>query len=283
MKSNISDKLKKVSVVIPNYNKQDYLISCIDSVLKQTYRNIEIVIVDDCSTDNSRTIIKEMAAKHENVIAVFLPENRGVCNARNRGAQESSGHYLTFLDSDDVYINNNKIENEVKVLDSDVDIAYSQWVPLDVNGEIISETIADKNIYGNRYGICKILSVSRPGYQQLRGYLFTKKLFNQVGGYTFPYNYFEDFDFQCRLVLNGRLKYTKEYGEGYRNVPGGLSKQKILNAEEIIGLIQKKYFQGLSLDQKVYFKSIFLRKKMKESYVHLKVNAKRLIIMKIKS
>ena len=255
---------RKVSVIIPNYNKMNYLDSCIRSVINQTYENIEIVVVDDCSTDESRELINELSIEYNNVVAVFLPTNGGVCNARNLGAKVSTGDYLTFLDSDDIYINKKKIENEMQMIHSVNDIAFSQWVPLNVDGDITSNKIEKKNIYNNRYAICKILSITRPGYQQLRGYLFPKELFHKVEGYAFPYNFFEDFDFQCRLVLAGKLKYTKEYGEGYRNVPGGLSKQKILNAKEIISIIQDKYYKELHFDQKVYYRVIIWKKQTRE-------------------
>ena len=162
------------------------------------------------------------------------------------------------MDSDDVYINPQKIENEVKQIKKVNDIAFSQWIKLDENGDILDDTIVIKNVYKSRFAICKILSASRPPYQMLRGYLFTKELFDKVGGYTFPYNYFEDFDFQCRLALSGKLKYTKDYGEGYRNVPVGLSKQKALDAHEIITRIQKDYYNKLKLDQKIYYKMQFV-------------------------
>lgn len=169
---------------------------------------------------------------------------------------------LTFLDYD-VYVNDRKLENEITLIKEDNDIAFSQWILLDESGKILSDKIAKKNVYRGRYAFCKILSISQPSYRQLRGYLFSKTLFNEVGGYTFPYNFFEDFDLQCRLVLNGHLKYTGNYGEGYRNVPGGLSKQKILDAKSIICLIQKTYYKKLRWDQKIVYKLIIIHKAFK--------------------
>ena len=250
---------KTVSVIIPNYNKEKYLRDCVDSVLSQSYPNIEIMIVDDCSTDRSRDIIHELQRKNNCVKAILLSDNAGVRNARNVGAKAATGYYLTFLDSDDIYINNKKNENELNLIKNDTEIAFSQWVKLDVNGSVVSDQIISRNIYRNRYAICKILSISRPPYQHLRGYLITKRLFDTVGGYTFAYDFFEDFDFQCRLVLNGKLRYTGDYGEGYRDVPGGLSKNKILNANRMIDAIQNAHYQKLAWDQKLYYK--FLKKK----------------------
>lgn len=278
-KKNIQN-CKKVSVIIPNYNKKKYIANCIESVIMQTYKNIEIIVVDDCSTDESRKIINEFVCQYDNIVPVLLSENGGVCNARNIGAEVSSGDYLTFLDSDDVYINEKKIENELKEIKNDKDIAFSQWVPLDIDGNVLSNAISRKNIYSSRYGVCKILSTTRPGYQQLRGYVFSKELFSKVGGYTFPYNYFEDFDFQCRLALNGNLKYTKEYGEGYRNVPGGLSKQKVLDANVIINRIQTNYYKELHVDQKIYYKMIFVKKSMSRK-IMMFLSKSKLLVFKV--
>jgi glycosyltransferase involved in cell wall biosynthesis len=92
--------MAKVSVVIPVYNTEKYLKKAIDSCLKQTHQNLEIIIVNDGSTDNSSLIIQEYGNKYKN-IHLIQTENRGLSEARNTGAKYSSGDYLYFLDSDD--------------------------------------------------------------------------------------------------------------------------------------------------------------------------------------
>lgn len=89
-----------VSVIIPVYNVQTYLNQCIDSVIYQTYTNIEIIIVDDGSTDNSLRICLDYQEKYKN-IAVVHQENKGLSGARNRGLAEAKGEYVVFIDSDD--------------------------------------------------------------------------------------------------------------------------------------------------------------------------------------
>jgi glycosyltransferase involved in cell wall biosynthesis len=98
----------KVSIIIPVYNAEKYLRQCIDSVIQQTYRDLEIILVDDGSTDNSGKICDEYAIK-DSRIKVFHINNSGVSFARNKGIQESSGQYLMFVDSDD-YIDLNMVE-----------------------------------------------------------------------------------------------------------------------------------------------------------------------------
>lgn len=95
---------KKVSIVSPVYNSEKYLRKSIDSVINQTieFKDIEYILIDDCSTDNSRKIILEYAHKYPNIIAVFLEENSGSPSyPRNLGIELSTAEYITFLDSDD--------------------------------------------------------------------------------------------------------------------------------------------------------------------------------------
>lgn len=90
-----------VSVIIPNYNAEKYIRQCIESVLSQNYGDLEIIIVDDGSTDNSWNIIKEMATGDER-IKPFRQTNSNASIARNRGIENAKGKYLLFLDSDDI-------------------------------------------------------------------------------------------------------------------------------------------------------------------------------------
>lgn len=90
-----------VSVIIPVYNTQDYLKACIESVQNQTYPNLEILLVDDGSTDRSGALCEEYAAQDER-IRVFHKENGGPSEARNMGIRQANGEYFCFLDSDDL-------------------------------------------------------------------------------------------------------------------------------------------------------------------------------------
>lgn len=97
-----------ISVIIPVYNVEKYIERCILSVLKQTYSNLEILLIDDGSTDNSGKICDKYAEQDDRVYAVHI-ENQGVGNARNQGRELSKGKYLYFIDSDD-WIPDNAIE-----------------------------------------------------------------------------------------------------------------------------------------------------------------------------
>ena len=99
----------KISIIIPAYNAAKYIKRCIISLLNQTYKNIEIIVVNDGSTDNTLDILKNYDIK------VINQENLGVSCARNNGLKNCSGDYITFVDSDD-YVDKNYIEDIVNIL-----------------------------------------------------------------------------------------------------------------------------------------------------------------------
>ena len=90
----------KVSIVIPVYNVKQYVQECVDSLLMQTYKNIEIILVDDGSYDGSASICDSYGEKYNNIMVYHL-KNSGVSNARNYGIKKSTGKFITFVDSDD--------------------------------------------------------------------------------------------------------------------------------------------------------------------------------------
>lgn len=124
-----------ISVIVPVYNVEKYLSRCIDSILNQTYKDFEIILFDDGSTDNSGKICDEYAAKNKN-IKVIHSENVGVANARNFGRNEAKGEYITYVDSDDM-INNQFLETLMKLIkDNNADISCCEYIIFDENSEI---------------------------------------------------------------------------------------------------------------------------------------------------
>ena len=96
--------MDKISIIVPVYNVDRYLKRCVDSLLKQTYENIEIILVNDCSPDNSAQIISEYEMSDSRVKGITQPQNMGVSAARNRGLEEASGEWIAFCDGDDWYL-----------------------------------------------------------------------------------------------------------------------------------------------------------------------------------
>ena len=118
---------KLVSVIVPIYNKEKYLKKCLDSLRNQTYRELEILLVDDGSTDKSLEICRSYSEKDER-IRVLPKENEGVASARNLGIRESRGAYLSFVDPDD-YVHPEYVERLKKALEEyGAEIAYSPMI-----------------------------------------------------------------------------------------------------------------------------------------------------------
>ena len=248
-----------VSVIIPNYNKEQYIEQCIESVLSQTYPNIEIIIVDDLSTDRSREIIQYYEQKYKNVHAVMLEKNGGVSRARNIGIKAASAAYVTMLDSDDYYYNNDKISNEMNVLqtNSPDGIAYSYRQIVDENGNLLYKEIRywDRYQSGNVY---KQLLTERDGFGFVqRDYIVKKDYVLEVGAYTEGDSYYEDYDLLLRLVEKHPMFFTGKDGTAYRLVRTGLSasqkqndarqfmvpqKIRLKHIKKMKGLIFVKYY-----------------------------------------
>ncbi len=96
--NNLSDL---ISVIVPVYNLEQYISKCLDSLLDQTYENIEIILINNASTDNSERICKEYVMKNDNIHYIYLEQNQGVVHARNIGIKNAKGRYIGFVDGDD--------------------------------------------------------------------------------------------------------------------------------------------------------------------------------------
>lgn len=115
-----------VSVIVPVYNAESYLKECIESIMCQSYTEIEIILIDDGSTDNSSKIINDFAKKDDR-IKCFYQENQGVSAARNYGIQMAKGEYLYFVDSDDWIDENTLLDLMQIVLEQQIEFAFSNY------------------------------------------------------------------------------------------------------------------------------------------------------------
>ncbi len=134
-----------ISIIIPIFNTEKYLTRCIDSVLNQTYKNIEILLIDDGASDNSPTMCDNYAL-NDSRVRVFHNSNGGLSDARNFGIEKSTGEYLVFVDSDD-YISSSMIEilyNQIILDNSDISISSFNYVSPD--GSIMDLKADDKVI-----------------------------------------------------------------------------------------------------------------------------------------
>lgn len=115
--------MSKISIIIPNYNNEKYLKRCIKSAINQIYKEIEIICIDDKSTDNSVDILKEYKELDDRIKLILLEKNAGVSNARNEALKVCTGDYVCFLDSDDYIEPNFCIELYKSILSQNTDMA----------------------------------------------------------------------------------------------------------------------------------------------------------------
>lgn len=119
----------KISVIIPVYNVRPYLERCVQSVLRQTHKDLEIILVDDGSTDGSDELCDHLASSDQR-IRVIHQENQGLSGARNTGIYEATGMYIVFLDSDDMWLCDDGLENILKGCRSQVDLIIFKSVDI---------------------------------------------------------------------------------------------------------------------------------------------------------
>lgn len=201
-----------VSILIPVYNTEKYVAEAIESALNQTYKNIEIVIVDDGSTDRSWEIIESYREKYPNIIKTFKQENKGACAARNKAFELSTGQYIQYLDSDDL-LAPDKIEHQIKYFDGsgeDELVVFGNWIvfknnrlyPTDI--EYFPDETLKKNLTPIEWFI-----LNKSAYTSI--WLTPRELIKKSNGWDITIRINQDSEFFTRVItLAKNLIYCKE-------------------------------------------------------------------------
>ncbi len=191
----------KVSVIIPTYNRCGWIKHAIDSVLQQTYQNFELLIIDDGSTD----ITKSILAKYESSIKYYYQENKGVASARNLGIRKAKGDYLCFLDSDDRWLKR-KLETQLRLVESDPDIkvCYTDeiWIR---NGIRVNQKKIHQKYSGWIYQKCLPLCIISPS-----SVLIHREVFEKVGLFDEEKTVCEDYDLWLRMSNVYPIRFTNK-------------------------------------------------------------------------
>lgn len=140
--------MKKISVIVPVYNAKKYLDSCIESILGQTYKNIQLILIDDGSTDGSSEICDDFAQRDSRV-TVFHQKNAGVSCARNSGIEYAKGEYITFVDADDE-LEQDALERAICFIKSqNADVVIYGWEIIEKDSDEKKNIIEPEMIYDN--------------------------------------------------------------------------------------------------------------------------------------
>lgn len=147
-----------VSIVTPSYNSSHFISETIKSVLSQTYQNWEMIIIDDCSSDNSNEIIEQFIQKDNRIKLILLEKNSGPANARNVGIEYAIGQYIAFLDSDDIWLPF-KLEKQIDFMQTNhLSLTFSSYAIIDCKNSLIGQVDApaeltfDGELKGNSIG-----------------------------------------------------------------------------------------------------------------------------------
>lgn len=215
-----------VSVVIPNYNGGEYLDQCIESVLFQTVRPVEIIIADDASIDCSLRIVKDWSKKYDSIRLIQSKENRGLAKNKHEAILAARGSLVTTLDSDDFYINESKLQNEISVLQqarcSGIEnaIAYSQVAIVDEAGSLIRINGERDSSEGNIF----FEMITRSLSFVPRDFMFTKEQYLRSGGFDLEAKLYVDWNLKLRLARENEFYCTHQLGVAYRRHGAGMSK-----------------------------------------------------------
>lgn len=244
-----------VSIAVTSYNQQEKLVRAIESVLNQTYKNIQIIIADDYSTqDNSRNIIMDYKKRYgEQIRPVFQKRNVGIPKNKNSGFRACDGDYVSYLDGDDFYYPK-KIEQEIKIFKEKnwADIVYSNfsinnldgtlrevWAPNDfipLEGDVFEET------YTRKF----------PQRIMYRCELMKKNILSSINYYDENIAAFHDWDSRIRMTKKFKVAYNDNLGSAYVDDPSGISKtkEKIELFNEMKYIIKKNNYLLSELNKK---------------------------------
>jgi glycosyltransferase involved in cell wall biosynthesis len=223
----------KISVIIPTYNYGEFICDSIESVINQTYKDFEIIVVDDGSTDNTPEVVK----KYKDRVSYIYKENEGPSSARNYGIKNAKGEYLCFLDSDDIFLPE-KLELQAKYMedhrDDNIGLIYSDYYCVSRKLKIIDyyESI------GFSSQIEAIKYLFNYNYINTSTVMIPKTCIDRIGIFNEKYRYLEDYDLWLRLGCNYKFLYineplvkTRSHYKNHRNKVGDV--EMINNAKKI--------------------------------------------------
>lgn len=213
------EKRPKVSVVTPTYNRADFIREAVDSVLSQSFRDLEMIVVDDGSRDNTRDVLA--SCLDDGRLHYVFQENQGQSVARNKGIRAARGEYICFLDSDNYWLPG-KLEASVRFMDAhpDVDILYGDNISIDEEGRIISKDNMKRHS-GRITGL-----LLHDNFISNNTVMVRRECFEQLGGFNEKDRLAEDYELWLRMSTRYTFHYLPEYMAAYRVMDDQISSDK---------------------------------------------------------
>jgi glycosyltransferase involved in cell wall biosynthesis len=210
----------KVSVIIANYNSEKYIEEAIRSILDQTFKDFELIVVDDKSTDNSISIISELAQKDNRIKLIALEHNSGVTYSRQFGLQNASGEYIAILDSDDI-AHKTRIEEQVECLNNNPDVVLvaSDYGVIDENGRVKKK---QKKVQKNEAAIKWYLTFGNCFAHST--IMFRSATAKELGGYDLNIKRGLDMELSSKLLTKGKIVALPKSLSYWRTYPKSMTK-----------------------------------------------------------
>ncbi|MCX6716961.1 MAG: glycosyltransferase family 2 protein [Candidatus Taylorbacteria bacterium] len=228
--------MAKVSIITPTYNRAGLIGDAIKSVLKQSYKDWELIIIDDGSTDKTEEAVHPYLTDPQ-ITYIKNESNLGISKNRNKGISLSKGVYIAMIDSDDVWLDSEKLSKQVNFLDNNREfgIVGTQITGIDKDGKILklfpAYEVEDKKIRQ------KILLRNQFAQSSI---LIRRSILDKTGMYNESYRVWEDFDLWTRIGQISKFANLKDYSTGYRIHDGSISnEQKVKSAKFLLSLIRK--------------------------------------------
>lgn len=275
MKANIEPL---VTVYIPTYNRIELLQRAIKSVQNQTYQNFEVIVVDDCSTDDTHSYLKRLAQEDERIRYFFKEKNSGACISRNIAIENAKGEYITGLDDDDYFVKN-RLESFVKNWDDSYSCLFSFNI-LKKGKMRSNKRLAMKDIVKSE----DLLKANFIGNQ-----IFTKTEYLQkVGGFDSQMHVWQDLECWYRILSLGPGKriredlYVVDMSHPHERITNKKGEKVIKSFDYFVdkhslNIIQQKNLEthmtnyaGIDLNAKVYLRKFFNYKSVGNLYAFLK-------------
>jgi glycosyltransferase involved in cell wall biosynthesis len=240
-----------VSVIIPAYNCEKFIAETIESVLRQTYTNFEVIIVDDGSTDNLEQVVGRFAMSDSRV-RFIRQGNRGVSAARNNGFSQSKGNYVAFLDADDVWLLEN-LKVKVKLIDeAGAGLIHSDGVIIDEHSQARGEIL--KGMEGNVLAPLLLWKGTQiPGPSSI---LVKREVLDEVGLFDENLSTAADKDLFIRIAARYSIKRIGQVTWQYRIHPQNMHKNISLMESDMIAVYDKArdtgLFESKSFERKCY-------------------------------
>lgn len=252
LKKGSQDTTVKVSVIIPTYNRADLLPEAIDSVLAQTWKEIEIIVVDDGSTDRT----EETVRRYDDRVRYFYKENGGPSSARNFGVSKAHGDLIAFLDSDDMW-EPNKLDIQMNFLHSHPEVELISCGSYVLGKRRRRKSPVKGNLSGDLF-----LTLYQRSFINTSSVVLIRHCFLQVGQFDETIQTAEDYDLWLRVARRFPMAYLDQPLVGIRRHLNKLSKNKLELRRNAIQVLQKQY-DPKRVPERIY------RRRLADLYIYL--------------